>query len=165
MKSHEVIREAVDKTGVKAVAAALNVSAALIYKWCESTFDTNDQTFSGTKNPLDRVAEMYAITKDMRLVRWLCNEAGGFFVANPDPGTRSKTEAEADVMLYRQSRNLVRDFSALLDSITESVEDDHQVDADEADKIRQKWEDLKANVERFVLQCEQGHFRFTPRNK
>ena len=35
MKSYEIIRNAVDDLGVKAVAAGLKVSAALVYKWCE----------------------------------------------------------------------------------------------------------------------------------
>jgi hypothetical protein len=52
----------------------------------------------------------------------------------------------------------VRDFSELLDTITESVEDDSNVNPDEADKIRQKWEDLKACVERFAVACEKGHY-------
>lgn len=154
MKSYEVIRQAVEEPGVKAVAAALKVSAALVYKWCEPPADEKDPDQSGAKNPLDRVAEMYHITKDIRLVRFLCNQAGGFFVANPTP----ILEKNMDQALYRQSRAMVRDFSALLDSVTESVEDDHQVDPEEADIIRQKWEDLKANVERFVVLCEQGHF-------
>ena len=25
------------------------------------------------------------LTKDIRLIRWLCNEAGGFFISNPVP--------------------------------------------------------------------------------
>jgi hypothetical protein len=29
---------------------------------------------------------------------------------------------------------------------------------EEADQIRQKWEDLKACVERFVISCERGHY-------
>jgi len=156
MKSYEVIRESVEEPGVKSVAAALKVSAALVYKWCEPPADEKDPDQSGARNPLDRVSEMYHITKDIRLVRWICNQAGGFFVANPTP----VLEKNMDQTLYRQSRAMVRDFSELLESVTVSVEDDHQVDAKEADRIRQKWEDLKANVERFVILCEQGHFHF-----
>jgi len=156
MKSYEVIRQAVEEPGVKAVAAALKVSAALVYKWCEPPADESDPDQSGAKNPLDRVREMFQITHDIRLIRWLCNEADGFYVSNPNPNL----ELNPDQLLYRQSRTLVRDFSALLDSVTESVEDDHSVDPEEADEIRQKWEDLKANVERFVILCEQGHFHF-----
>jgi len=157
MKSYEVIRQAVEEPGVKSVAAALKVSAALVYKWCEPPADESDPDQSGARNPLDRVREMYQTTKDIRLVRWLCNEAGGFYVSNPPTPV---VEKNPDRVLYKQSRNLVRDFSALLESVTESVEDDHSVDPAEADQIRQKWEDLKANVERFVILCEQGHFHF-----
>ena len=53
---------------------------------------------------------------------------------------------------------MVRDFSELLDTVTESVEDDAHIDAGEADEIRQRWEDLKATVEKFVISCEKGYF-------
>src|SRR5438045_6955340 len=88
MKSYEVIRNAVDEPGVKAVAAALKVSPALVYKWCEPPAEADDPDQSGAKNPLDRVREMYALTKDIRLIRWLCNQADGFFVSNPVPEIR-----------------------------------------------------------------------------
>jgi hypothetical protein len=156
MKSHEVIRQAVEEPGVKAVAAALKVSSALIYKWCEPSADESDPDQSGAKNPLDRVHDLHQITQDIRLIRWLCNEAGGFFVANPAP----IPEKSSDEAIYAQTRRLVRDFSALLDSVTESVEDDQSVDPQEADQIRQKWESLKSNIERFTILCEQGHFHF-----
>src|SRR6185436_14383161 len=80
MKSFEVIRQAVDEPGVKSVAAALKVSPALVYKWCEQPAEADDPDQSGAKNPLDRVREMYMLTKDIRLIRFLCNEAGGFYV-------------------------------------------------------------------------------------
>jgi hypothetical protein len=155
MKSHEVIRSAVDELGVKAVAAGLKVSAALVYKWCEAPAEQMDPEASGAKNPLDRVREMYQLTKDIRLIRWLCNEAGGFFAANPVPDLRKS----AGATIFDETRTMVRDFSELLDAITESLEDDQQVDAEEADQIRQKWEDLKACVEGFALSCEKGLYR------
>jgi hypothetical protein len=154
MKSFEVIRTAVDEPGVKAVAAALRVSPALVYKWCEPPAEEHDPDQSGARNPLDRVREMYLLTKDIRLIRWLCNEAGGFFVANPVP----ELSKSIDQTIFGESRLMVRDFSELLDTVTESVEDDSHIDADEADEIRQKWEDLKATVEKFVISCEKGHF-------
>ena len=154
MKSYDVIRVAVDEPGVKAVAAALGVSPALVYKWCEPPAEAGDPEQSGAKNPLDRVAEMYQLTKDIRLIRWLCNEAGGFFVSNPVPEIRKTTE-EA---VYISTRAMFRDFSELLDVVTESVEDDPYIDAEEADVIRQRWEDLKACAEQFVISCERGHY-------
>jgi hypothetical protein len=155
MKSYEIIRQAVDEPGVKAVAAALKVSPALVYKWCEQPADIDDPDQSGARNPLDRVREMFLLTKDIRLIRWLCNEAGGFFVSNPVPDLRRSLD-END---FSETRSLVRDFSELLDAVTDAVDDDPGIDAQEADEIRQKWEDLKACVERFVIGCEKGHYR------
>jgi hypothetical protein len=155
MKSYEVIRSAVDDLGVKAVAAGLKVSAALVYKWCEAPAEQMDPEASGAKNPLDRVREMYLLTKDIRLIRWLCNESGGFFAANPVPDLR-KT---ADATIFDETRTMVRDFSELLDAVTASLEDDQKIDAEEADQIRQKWEDLKACVEGFTVSCEKGLYR------
>src|SRR2546421_10136939 len=88
MKSYDVIRQAVDEPGVKAVAGALKVSPALVYKWGEQPADNEDPDQSGAKNPLDRVREMVLLTKDIRLIRFLCNEAGGFSISNPVPAPR-----------------------------------------------------------------------------
>lgn len=152
MKSYEVIREATSEPGVKAVAAAMKVSAALVYKWCEPTPDDEAGEQSGAKNPLDRARELYELTKDIRIVRWLCNEAGGFFVANP----KVEVAKSVDHTIWQESRKIVREFSELLDAVSESVDDDSSVDRHEADAIRQKWEDLKMQVERFVIGCERG---------
>ncbi len=155
MKSYEVIRQAVDEPGVKAVAASLKVSPALVYKWCEPAAESGDPEQSGAKNPLDRVREMYDLTKDIRLVRWLCNCAGGFYIANP---TLPDVRKSADETIFTETRGMVRDFSELLDAVTESTEGDNSIDLEEADEIRQKWEDLKAAVERFVVGCEKGNY-------
>ena len=154
MKSYEVIRQAVEEPGVKAVAAALKVSPALVYKWCEPPAEKDDPEQSGAKNPLDRVREMFLLTKDIRLIRWLCNEAQGFYISNPVPDLRRSP----DETIFDETRSMVREFSELLDAVTESLDDDQVIDPDEADTIRQKWEDLKACVERFVIACEKGHY-------
>jgi hypothetical protein len=62
------------------------------------------------------------------------------------------------VKMFRSTRTMVRDFSELLSRITEAHEDDGKIDDNEADQIRQHWEELKANVEHFVVECERGHF-------
>ena len=161
MKSFEVIRQAVDEPGVKAVAGALKVSPALVYKWCEQPAGDADPDQSGAKNPLDRVREMFLLTKDIRLIRWLCNEAGGFYVSNPVSELRKPLEEQ----IFSETRSMVRDFSELLDAVTEAVDDDPGIDADEADEIRQKWEDLKACVEKFVISCEKGHYRLKKKDE
>ena len=161
MKSYEVIRQAVDEPGVKAVAAALKVSPALVYKWCEPPADEADPDQSGAKNPLDRVREMYMLTKDIGLIRWLCNQAGGFFISNP----QRDADKSLDESVFAETRAMVRDFSELLDTITASLEATPGINIDEADAIRQKWEDLKSLVERFVIGCEKGFFHVHIRKK
>ena len=154
MKSYEVIRQAVDEPGVKAVAAALKVSPALIYKWCEPPAATDDPDQSGAKNPLDRVREMYLLTKQIGLIQWLCHEADGFFISNPVAELRQPREES----IFNETRGMMKEFSELLDVVSSSVENDHSIDNKEADQIREKWEDLKACVERFVCGCEKGHY-------
>jgi hypothetical protein len=154
MKSYDIIREAVEEQGVKAVAAALKVSPALVYKWCEPPAEHADPDQSGAKNPLDRVRELYGKTRDIRLIRWLCNEAGGFFVTNPVP----QNHKSRDESIFNETKTMVGEFSELLHAVTQSVEGDSKIDREEADEIRQKWEDLKACVEHFVIGCERGHF-------
>ena len=157
MKSYEVIRSAVDEPGVKAIAAAMKVSAALVYKWCEPPADATDPDQSGAKNPLDRVRDLYVNTKDKKLIDWLCHEAGGFFVPNPD----NDPSKSLDERVFAETRNMVRDFSELLDTITESLEVTPGIDLGEADQIREKWQDLKSLVERFVIGCEKGFYHVT----
>ena len=153
MKSHEVLREAISEPGVKSVAASLKVSPALVYKWCEPSGGADDP--SGTRNPLDRVRDIYEITKDGRVVRWLCNAAGGFFVSNPVLDIR----ASVDEQIYGETRAMFRSFSNFLDEISTSTSDDAQIDSSEAELIRDRWEDLKATLERFVVSCERGHYQ------
>ncbi len=156
MKSYDVIRQAVDEPGVKAVAAMLKVSPALVYKWCEPSAEADDPDQSGAKNPLDRVREMYLLTRDIRLIRWLCNQADGFFVANPMK--HDEVRKHPDESIFQETRSMLRDFSELLEAVTEAVDDEPGIDSDEAIEIRQRWEDLKACVERFVIGCERGHY-------
>ena len=154
MKSYDVIRNAVEEQGVKAAAAALKVSSALVYKWCEPPAEQDDPDASGAKNPLDRVREMYLLTKDIRLIRWLCNEAGGFFVSNPVPEVRKAR----DEKIVDETRRMMREFSELLEAVTGSMEDG-SISSDEAEGIRQRWEDLKACAEQFVFSSEKGLYR------
>ena len=161
MKSYEVIRQATEEPGVKAVAAALRVSAALVYKWCEPPESSDDPDASGAKNPLDRVRELYEITKDIGLIRYLCNNAGGFYISNPSVPPPDKT---LDENIFAETRGMEREFSELLDTVTASLEQSPGIQPDEAVQIRQKWEDLKSCVERFVRGCEAG-FYVQPKKK
>ena len=73
MESHEIIKEAFEETSPKEIAAELGVSLSLVYKWAQP----NTELGSGSRNPLDRVAELVRITKNPKLVQWLCHQAGG----------------------------------------------------------------------------------------
>jgi hypothetical protein len=159
MRSYEVIRSAVDEPGVKAVAAALKLSPALVYKWCEPPAEEGLAESSGSRNPLDRVRDLYLLTKDIRLIRWLCNEAGGFFVANPVAPETPAEQKNFERNAVMETRTIMRDFSEVLDEITAALENDPGIDSHEAIQIRQRWEDLKSQLERFVIRCERGHYR------
>jgi hypothetical protein len=152
MKSWEVLKQAAEVVGVKVLAARLKLSPALVYKWCQES-SHEDPDASGTRNPLDRLAEIVQVTGSTPVVGWLCHEAGGFFVRNPAPAAgRAETE------LLKGTRLLVKEFSDLLSTVTRSIEDDGQIQANEADLIRDKWEQLKSMAEGFVAACETGSF-------
>lgn len=152
MKSWEVLREAADRIGVKALAARLNLSTALVYKWCQES-PKDDPGGSGARNPLDRLREIIDATEDPRVINWLCNAADGFFVQNPDvdPGA---TEEQ----LLTTTQRVVVDFGDLLATVSRSIEDDGQISSSEADHIRQAWETLKTKAECLVVACERGMY-------
>lgn len=152
MKSWQILQQAADRVGVKALAGKLNLSAALVYKWCQESPD-EEPAGSGARNPLDRVKAIYDITQDARLLTWLCNQADGFFVRNPHipPG-------DQDRQLIATTQRVVQDFGQLLSAVSRSIENDGQISAEEADHIRQRWESLKLEAETFVTACEKGMF-------
>ena len=152
VKSWEVLREAADKIGVKALAAKLNLSTALVYKWCQEN-PRDEPGSSGARNPLDRLKEIYDATGDPDVINWLCNAADGFFVQNPTvvPGQEEEN-------LLATTQRMVIEFGNMLSAISRSIENDGQITADEADHIRQAWEKLKCKAEMFVVACEQGMY-------
>ena len=153
MESYEVLREAAEDIGVKALAAQLRLSPAMVYKWCqESKHDDPDS--SGARNPLDRLREIVRATGRTSVVNWLCNEADGFFVKNPTP-----TDDAFDAKLLQITQRLVNQFGDMLLAVSSSISDDGQIDAREADQIRETWEALKGSAETFVVACEHGTYR------
>ena len=140
--SHEILKAAIEKAGVKAVAARLGLSPAMVYKWCA------EPEGSGTPNPLDRLAVLVEVTKDPGIVAWLCERSDGCFVANPDGKT-----PEAPLAVLGQTQKMVREFSDLLDVIAKAM-GDGKVDTTEARRIRTEWEALKRHAEGFVRSCE-----------
>jgi hypothetical protein len=152
MKSHEVLKKATDNIGVKSLAAELKLSPALVYKWCQESGDAASDT-SGARNPLDRLADIVRVTKSRSVVSWLCQEAGGFFVSNPELPV-----APTSVELLGETQKLVKEFSQLLVTVTRSIEDDGFIEGIEADNIRQSWERLKEFAEAFCVCCEAGRY-------
>ncbi len=147
MDSYEVLKKSVSDLGVKSVASDLGLSTSLIYKWCQPS-DSEDA--SGAENPLDRVARIYELTHDKGPVQWLCQKADGYYVPNVP-------EEDIDAIpLLHMTRRIVREFSDLLDVLTESIENDGVIDRKEAQSIRVEWEKLKSSAESFVSSCEKG---------
>jgi hypothetical protein len=147
MKSNEVLKKSLSDLGVKSVAADLGLSTSLIYKWCQPS---GSEDASGAENPLDRIAKVYRLTGDKGPIEWLCREADGYFVQNVKP-------AEIQTIpLLHMTRRIVREFSDLLDVLTESIENDGVIDLREAENIRNEWEHLKSSAESFVGACEDG---------
>jgi hypothetical protein len=147
MKSHELLREVVHKAGAKQMAADLNLSISMIYKWAES----DDGDGSGAVNPLDRIEQLYRSSRDRRLVQWICERAGGFFILNP-----RHNMAHPD-FLIPATNEIVQEFADLL-AVIAMAASDNQVTHQEAKGIRARWEELKSVTEGFVACCEEGNF-------
>lgn len=152
MKSWEVLREAADRIGVKALAAKLNLSTALVYKWCQES-PRDEPGSSGARNPLDRLKEIYDATQDGDVVNWICIAADGFYVKNPtvEPGLEEQN-------LLGSTQRMVIDFGDMLATISRSIENDGQITSEESDHIRRAWENLKGKAEMFVVACERGMY-------
>jgi hypothetical protein len=138
MESHELLKEVLKKTSAKQIAAEMSLSLSLIYKWAEPPVDG---TGSGANNPLDRIEQLVRITGDGRIAQWICELAGGFYIANP----KVKPDAQ---QLIPSTNSIVQEFADMLGVIA----------PDEAKAIRRRWEDLKSVTEGFVRHAEQGEF-------
>lgn len=149
MQSHELLREVFQKCSAKQVSAELGLSLSMIYKWAEPPDATAG---SGTANPLDRIEALLRCSGDPRIVQWICQRAGGFFIKNP------KTNNAHPEFLIPATNEIIQEFADLLAVIANAVAD-NQITADEAANIRGRWEELKTVTEGFVQCCEQGNFR------
>jgi len=152
MESHEILREAFQQTSPKEIAADMGLSLSLVYKWSQP----GDGKGSGVDNPLDRVAQLVRLTKNPRLVEWLCQQAGGYFVRNP----RHKDRPEHQDV-FPSTNEIIQQFADLLESITNAAAD-RSITVVESQQIRQQWDELKAFTEGFVRCCEEGNFEKLP---
>jgi hypothetical protein len=149
MQSHEILREIFQQCSPKQVSAQLGLSLSMIYKWAEPP---DPASGSGSTNPLDRVDALLRCTKDRRLVQWICQQAGGFFILNP------KITNPHPSFLIPATNQIVQEFADLL-AVVAAAAADNQITQKEAEEIRARWEKLKSVTESFVACCEQGNFR------
>src|SRR5262245_17801227 len=154
MHSHELLREVFQKTSAKQVSSDLGLSLSLIYKWAEPP---DPASGSGSSNPLDRVEALLRSTNDPRLVQWIAERAGGFFIKNP------KTNNAHPDFLIPATNEIIQEFADLLAVIANAAADNH-ISQDESRRIRRRWEELKSVTECFVRCCEEGNFS-TLRNR
>ena len=148
MQSHEVLREVLKKTSAKQIAAEMGLSLSLIYKWAEPP---NDAVGSGAHNPLDRVDQLLRITHDTRIAQWVCERAGGFFIANPDAARPHPYS------LIPSTNAIVQEFADML-AVIATAAADNTITTEEAKQIRRRWEDLKSVAEGFLRAAEVGNF-------
>jgi hypothetical protein len=149
MQSHELLREVFQKCSAKQVAAEMGLSLSMIYKWAEPPTGPDA---SGTVNPLDRIEALQRISRDPRIVQWICQRSGGFFIKNP------KLHNAHPEFLIPATNEIIQEFADLLAVIANAVADNQITVAESAD-IRGRWEELKSVTEGFVVCCEQGNFR------
>lgn len=148
MQSYELLREVFQKHSAKHFAAEMGLSLSMIYKWAEPP---DPAAGSGAANPLDRIDALQKSSGDPRIVQWICQRAGGFFIKNP------KTHHPHPEFLIPATNEIIQEFADLLAVIAKAVAD-NQITADEAADIRGRWEELKSVTEGFVFCCEQGNF-------
>ena len=153
--SHKVLRDTVNKVGAKMVADELKLSPAMIYKWCQPC---DGETASGERNPLDRILALCEAAGSDKPVKWLCERRNGVFVRN----TALEFDAEPPMAHLRATSRIVKEFSELLGTLTESYREESGVSAEAAARIRRDWGDVKRAAERLVRACERGHFKNTP---
>lgn len=147
MQSYELLREVFENKTPKQVAADLGLSLSMVYKWAEPP---NHAAGSGTGNPLDRIEALLQSTGDHRLVQWICQRAGGFFILNPKNTPHPH-------YLIPATNQIVQEFADLLAVIAKATADD-KITQPEAKEIRARWEELKTVTEGFVACCEEGNF-------
>jgi hypothetical protein len=88
---------------------------------------------------------------DPQMIEWICEQAGGYFVRNPD------CEEESQYEVMPATNEIVSQFSALLSEISDAAHDNTIADK-ESERIRKVWNALKSFTEGFVKCCEEGDF-------
>jgi hypothetical protein len=145
MQSHELLREVFDQKAPKEISADLELSTSMVYKWAQPAANAG-----GIENPLDRVEALIQSTGDERIVQWICQRAGGFFIRNPK-------NAPHPHYLIPATNQIVQEFADLL-AVVATTAADNKITSVESEQIRARWEELKSVTEGFVAACESGNF-------
>jgi hypothetical protein len=116
MHSHELLREVFDKASPKQVAADLGLSLSMIYKWAEPP---DHASGSGASNPLDRIEALIKSTGDERIIQWICQKGGGFFIRNP------KIHNSHPDFLIPATNEIIQEFADLLAVVASAAADNH----------------------------------------
>ena len=125
------------------MAAELGVSVSLLHKWQEGV--------EHQVTPAERLALLTRVTRDQRLLEWLCAEADGFFVRN------GPVQVSPAVDLPAESNAVLRDLGQVQMALAESLAQPES--AARAAVLRRHWQALKSRMERLVRTLERGQFR------
>ena len=147
MKSHEVLKIAFKETAPKVVASELGVSLSLVYKWAQDQSEMG----SGSRNPIDRLVNIFELTGNQAIIEHLAEQCGGYFVRNPE------SHCKKGFQYLPATNEIVSQFSHLLTQISAAALD-NSITSDESDEIRRVWDQPKGYTEGFVRCCEEGDF-------
>jgi hypothetical protein len=149
MNSKEAMKTACSRIGIKVVAEALGVSSSAIYN------QINDES----KNDiLQKFVDFVSACEDDTPIEWACEQLNGVFVKNPDLMVKNTD------IVQNYVPNSLKEFSEVIREIGIAMADG-KVTADEAERIRKEWEDLKRLLETFVLACEFGYVDKTKKSQ
>lgn len=147
MKSHELFRELLQDCNAKQLAGQMGLSTSIIYKWAQPAKEGG----SGAANPLDRVEQLMDFTEARPIAQWVCEQAGGFYVKNPQPRGATPHSVVA------ATNKIVQEFAEML-SLVAAAALDNSIAEQEAGEIRERWESVKSATEEYVTSCELGNF-------
>lgn len=129
MKSDEVIKDAVNgKT--KDVADKLGLSPESLYKWMDSNPKYN--------NPVKRILKLLDATEDIRIIEYICNKSGGYFVRNTD-----------DLNPKAHINKIYSEMADVIKAIAEGWEDEH-LTKNELWKIQVEFSELQSCLTGFL---------------
>ncbi len=139
------MREVLKQTSAKRIAADMNLSLSLVYKWAEPV-----EPGAASGSPLERVGQLQRITGDPRIAQWVCEQGDGFYIRNPQ-------ELAGSARLIPATNGIVQEFADMLATIARASADS-TITREEAKHIRRRWEELKGVTESFVRAAETGSF-------